>query len=54
MVSRCSRKALINAAIPLQRHARPEEIAGTVLFLASDQSSFCTGSVYMTDGGMNA
>ncbi|HWV40839.1 SDR family oxidoreductase [Pseudorhodoplanes sp.] len=46
--------AMINGQIPLGRHARPEEIAEMALFLASDASSFCTGSVYMTDGGMNA
>jgi len=46
--------AMIDGMIPLGRHARPEEIAQTALFLASDASSFCTGSVYMTDGGMNA
>ncbi len=45
---------LINRNIPLGRHARPEEIAQTVLFLASDRSSFSTGSVFMADGGMNA
>ena len=46
--------AMINGQIPLGRHARPEEIAETALFLASDASSFCTASVYMADGGMNA
>jgi NAD(P)-dependent dehydrogenase (short-subunit alcohol dehydrogenase family) len=45
---------MINGQIPLGRHAHPEEIAETALFLASDASSFCTGSVYMADGGMNA
>lgn len=40
--------------IPLGRHAAPEEIARSVLFLASDQSSFSTGSVFMADGGWNA
>ncbi len=44
---------MINSMIPLKRHARPEEIARTVLFLASGQSSFSTGSVFMADGGMN-
>jgi NAD(P)-dependent dehydrogenase (short-subunit alcohol dehydrogenase family) len=45
---------MINQAIPLKRHASADEIAGTVLFLASDQSSFSTGSVFMADGGLNA
>jgi NAD(P)-dependent dehydrogenase (short-subunit alcohol dehydrogenase family) len=45
--------AMINARIPLGRHARPEEIARSALFLASDQSSFSTGSIFMADGGMN-
>ena len=44
----------INRAIPLGRHARPEEIARTALFLASDASSFSTAGVYMADGGMDA
>jgi len=38
--------------ITLGRHARPEEIAQMVLFLASDRSSFSTGGVFMADGGM--
>lgn len=45
--------AMINSMIPLKRHADPEEIAKSVLFLASGQSSFSTGSVFMVDGGMN-
>lgn len=45
---------MINQGIPLGRHARPEEIAQTVLFLASDASSFSTAGVYMADGGLNA
>jgi len=38
--------------IPLGRHATPEEIARSVLYLASDQSSFTTGSLLVVDGGM--
>ncbi len=43
----------LNGLIPLGRHGSPEEIAQMVLFLASDQSSFSTGSVFMADGGMH-
>ncbi|MCG8332963.1 MAG: SDR family oxidoreductase [Proteobacteria bacterium] len=37
--------------IPLNRHAEPEEMAGAVLYLASDTSSFTTGSCIVCDGG---
>jgi NAD(P)-dependent dehydrogenase (short-subunit alcohol dehydrogenase family) len=40
--------------IPLGRHARPEEIARSVLYLASAQSSFTTGSTLVVDGGLSA
>ena len=40
--------------IPLGRHGRPEEVARSVLYLASAQSSFVTGSLLMVDGGMTA
>jgi len=40
------------AATPLRRIARPEDIAGPVLFLASDWSGFMTGQVLFVDGGL--
>jgi NAD(P)-dependent dehydrogenase (short-subunit alcohol dehydrogenase family) len=46
--------AMLNEVIPLHRHARPDEIARSALYLASDQSSFTTGTTLMVDGGMSA
>jgi 3-oxoacyl-[acyl-carrier protein] reductase len=42
----------IIAATPLRRIARPEDVAGPVLFLASDWSRFMTGQVLFVDGGL--
>ena len=38
----------------MQRYAEPEDIAKIMLFLASDDSDWVTGSVQMADGGMTA
>jgi NAD(P)-dependent dehydrogenase (short-subunit alcohol dehydrogenase family) len=43
-----------NDMIPLGRHGSPEEIARSVLYLASSQSSFTTGTMLMVDGGMGS
>jgi NAD(P)-dependent dehydrogenase (short-subunit alcohol dehydrogenase family) len=45
--------AFFNDIIPLHRHVRPDEVARSVLYLASDASSFTTGSLLMVDGGMS-
>lgn len=40
--------------IPMKRVAQPEEVSNMVLFLASDESSYSTGSEFVIDGGMTA
>ena len=44
-------KAQMEASIPMGRYAEPQDIANIMLFLASDDAQFITGSVYMADGG---
>ena len=49
--TRASFRERIMAATPLRRLARPEDIAGPVVFLASKQSGFMTGQVLYVNGG---
>jgi NAD(P)-dependent dehydrogenase (short-subunit alcohol dehydrogenase family) len=37
--------------LPIKRVGTPEEIAALALYLASDSSAYCTGSVFTADGG---
>lgn len=46
-------KAALAVRIPMQRYGTPEEVAGLMLFLASDESRYCTGGIYTVDGGMS-
>ena len=48
------RKAGLVAGVPLKRMGRPEEIAQTIVFLASDKAPFLTGQVVGVDGGKAA
>jgi 3-oxoacyl-[acyl-carrier protein] reductase len=43
---------MIVAQTPMGRLASPEDIAGPVMFLASDWSRFVTGQVLTVDGGL--
>ena len=48
------RKAALIAGVPLKRMGRPEEVAQTILFLASDNAPFITGQIFGIDGGKMA
>ena len=48
-----ARRAL-DAAIPLRRQGDPDDVTGTVLFLASAASAYVTGQAIVVDGGYTA
>ena len=44
----------LREAVPLGRLGTPADIEGIAVFLASDESAYCTGGFYMCDGGLTA
>jgi NAD(P)-dependent dehydrogenase (short-subunit alcohol dehydrogenase family) len=44
-------KAALVSGVPVKRVGTPEEIAQTILFVASDKASFITGASIAVDGG---
>src|SRR5579859_6815375 len=48
------KKAGLIDGVPLKRMGRPEEVAQTILFLASDKATFITGQIFGVDGGKMA
>lgn len=47
-----ARQEFYRSRIPLGRWGRPDELIGPIVFLASDMSSFVTGSIIVVDGGV--
>ncbi|MFT5013810.1 MAG: 3alpha(or 20beta)-hydroxysteroid dehydrogenase [Planctomycetaceae bacterium] len=57
MVDEFSRKGInesVREQIPMGHYADSSEVANLALFLASDESSYCSGSEFIIDGGMTA
>jgi NAD(P)-dependent dehydrogenase (short-subunit alcohol dehydrogenase family) len=46
-----AKKAALVSGVPMKRAGTPEEIAQTIVFVASDKASFITGASIAVDGG---
>jgi 3alpha(or 20beta)-hydroxysteroid dehydrogenase len=46
--------ALLKSRVPMGEFATADDVANVVLFLASDDSTYCTGAEFVVDGGMTA
>ncbi len=51
---RAAFRARMSATIPMRRYGKPEEVAGLVTFLLSDDASYVNGGLYTVDGGSMA
>ncbi|QDC23823.1 SDR family oxidoreductase [Georgenia yuyongxinii] len=49
-----SKRAAAVSRVPLGRAGRPEDVVGIMEYLASDESSYATGSLFVVDGGMTS
>ena len=57
MVNEFSRRGInerVRDQIPMGHYADVAEVANLALFLASDESTYCSGSEFVIDGGMTA
>jgi 3alpha(or 20beta)-hydroxysteroid dehydrogenase len=48
------RRAALLDSVPMKRIGAPNEVSAMVVFLASDESSYCTGAEFVVDGGVTA
>jgi glucose 1-dehydrogenase len=48
------KRRAVEAEIPQRRFGRPEEIAGAIAWLASDEAQYVTATTLFVDGGMTA
>jgi NAD(P)-dependent dehydrogenase (short-subunit alcohol dehydrogenase family) len=54
MLADPQQRATLHGLSLIGRLGRPDEVAAMAVFLASDEAAFCTGGIYMVDGGLTA